>query len=109
GGFRVTGAQSGGGRGGGERKKNTISPPKKMNSIGEIAAVDSETPSHAGSWLRTRGISTMNAAPRKEPRMVPSPPMMIMNSTWNERLTSNAKGSHEPRRRKPHSAPAIPI
>src|SRR5262245_18615243 len=90
-------------------KKNTIIAPNNMNSIWEIAAVDSENPSHAGSWLRTMGISTMNAAPRKEPRMVPSPPMMIMNSTWNERLTSNAKGSHEPRRRKPHSAPAIPI
>jgi hypothetical protein len=51
----------------------------------------------------------MKPAPRKDPRMLPSPPMMIMNSTWKERFTSNASGSHDPSRRNPHNAPATPI
>ena len=33
---------------------------------------------------------------------------MTMNSMLNERFTSNANGSHEPRCTKPHSAPATP-
>src|SRR5262249_58387609 len=38
-----------------------------------------------------------------------TPRMMIMNSPWNERLMSKASGSHEPSRRKPHIAPAMPM
>jgi hypothetical protein len=55
--------------------------PNSMNSMCEIIAVDIAIPSHDGNWLRKIGTSTMKAAPRNEPRMVPSPPMMIMNST----------------------------
>ena len=51
---------------------------------------------------------TMKAAPKKLPMIEPSPPMMIMNSSWNERSMENAAGSHEPRCTKPHSAPATP-
>ena len=39
----------------------------------------------------------MNAAPRKDPMIDPSPPMITMNSTWNERSILNASGSQEPR------------
>ena len=39
----------------------------------------------------------MNAAPRKEPRIEPSPPMITMKSSWKERFTSKASGSQEPR------------
>ena len=62
-----------------------------------------------GSWLRKIGISTMKAAPRNEPRIEPSPPMMTMNRIWNERLMSKASGSQEPSRRNAHSAPATPM
>src|SRR5215467_8835551 len=90
-------------------RKNTMMTPNSMNSICDIVAVEIGIPSHDGSWLSVIGSSTMKAAPRNEPRIVPSPPMMIMNSTWNDRLTSNASGSQEPSRRNPHSAPATPI
>ena len=39
----------------------------------------------------------MKAAPKKLPMIEPRPPMMIMNSNWNERSMLNAAGSHEPR------------
>src|SRR5271165_1475083 len=41
------------------------------------------------------GGSTMKAAPRKEPRMLPRPPMMVMNKIWNDRSISNALASTE--------------
>ena len=50
----------------------------------------------------------MKAAPKKLPMIEPRPPMMTMNSSWNERSMLNAAGSHEPRCTKPHSAPATP-
>ena len=43
------------------------------------------------------GNSTMKAAPRKAPPRVPSPPMMMMNSAWNDRLRSKPCGSTVPR------------
>ena len=39
----------------------------------------------------------MKAAPRKEPRIEPSPPMITMNSSWNERSMLKASGSQAPR------------
>ncbi len=50
----------------------------------------------------------MKAAPKKLPTIDPMPPMMTMKSSWNERSTENAAGSHEPRWTKPHRAPATP-
>ncbi len=35
----------------------------------------------------------MKAEPRKEPRMLPSPPMMIMKRIWNETLMAKAVAS----------------
>ena len=62
----------------------------------------------AGSWLRKIGSIVMKAAPRNAPRIEPSPPMMIMNSTWNERLI---EGERLPRAEmtNAHSAPATPM
>ena len=51
---------------------------------------------------------TMKAAPKKLPMIVPRPPIMTMNSNWNERSTEKAAGSHDARWTKPHSAPAVP-
>ena len=47
--------------------------------------------------LRKIGSSTMNAAPRKEPRMLPTPPMMIMNRMRNDRSRLKPSGSTVPR------------
>ncbi|MCY1187149.1 hypothetical protein D9M73_280970 [compost metagenome] len=43
------------------------------------------------------GNSTMKAAPRKLPRMLPRPPMMMMKRIWKERLRSKPWGSTVPR------------
>ena len=66
-----------------------MSAPKIMNSRCEIIAVDSGMPSQVGIWLSISGRITMKAAPRNEPRIDPSPPMITMNSSWNERFTSS--------------------
>src|SRR5271165_4423981 len=51
------------------------------------------SPARHGALSRKIGSSTMKAAPRKEPRMLPRPPMMIMNKVWNERSISKALAS----------------
>ena len=50
----------------------------------------------------------MNAAPKKQPAIEPRPPMMIMNSSWNDLSMPNAAGSQAPRCTKAQSAPATP-
>ena len=50
----------------------------------------------------------MKAAPKKLPMIEPSPPMITMNSSWNERSMLNAAGSHELRWTKPQRPPATP-
>ncbi len=47
--------------------------------------------------LSSTGRSTMNPAPRNEPRMLPTPPMMIMNRMRNERSRVKPSGSTVPR------------
>src|SRR5574343_1745643 len=93
-------------------RKKTISEPKVMSSACETAAVEMVTPTRLPSagrnWLRKIGRMTLKAPPKKLPRIEPMPPMMTMNSSWKERSTENAAGSHEPRCTKPHSAPATP-
>ena len=54
------------------------------------------------------GITTMNALPRKAPRIVPMPPMMIMNRIRNDRSRLYASGSTVPRYAYAYSAPATP-
>src|SRR4030081_3136660 len=54
-------------------RKNTISAPKIMNSMCEMAAVDSGMPSAVGSWFSTSGRITMNAAPGEGQRNDPPP------------------------------------
>jgi hypothetical protein len=49
------------------------------------------------TWSSSTGKSTMNAAPRNAPATLPSPPMMMMNRTWNERVRSSPCGSTVPR------------
>ncbi len=51
----------------------------------------------------------MKAAPRNEPRIDPSPPMITMKRSWKERFTSKASGSHDPKRMNAHNAPATPM
>src|SRR4030095_4948905 len=41
--------------------KKTMSAPNTMNSMCEIAAVESGMPSQVGNWLRNSGRMTMNA------------------------------------------------
>ena len=42
------------------------------------------------TFFSNTGISTINAAPIKLPKIEPRPPMMIMNSTEKETLIPNA-------------------
>ena len=78
-------------------RKNTISAPNTMCSTWAAVSTDSGRPSMCGMLLSATGTSTMKAAPKKLPMIEPRPPMMTMNSSWNERLRSKASGSQEPR------------
>ena len=67
-------------------RKKMIRPPKMIElEVGRSDRSASAMPSRRGACSRRIGSSTMKAAPRNEPRMLPSPPMMIMNRIWNER------------------------
>src|SRR5262249_18297036 len=79
--FSLAIAHSGGRQGDSKKKKNNIGPQNSMTAMGEMGGVDMGMPSHDGSWLKKIETNTMKAAPRNEPSGVPSPPMMIMNST----------------------------
>ena len=74
-----------------------MSPPKTISSSSETVAVDRGTPSALGRRFSAMGRITIKAAPRNDPRIDPSPPMITMNSSSNERFTSKASGSHPPR------------
>ncbi len=93
-------------------RKNTISAPKIISSVWATVAVlivtPTRPPAQGRNWFRKIGRMTMNAAPKKLPMIEPRPPMMIMNSSWNERSMLKAAGSQAPRCTKPHSAPATP-
>ncbi|KAG1165791.1 hypothetical protein G6F35_018570 [Rhizopus arrhizus] len=78
-------------------RKNTISAPNTMCSMCAAVSTDSGMPSACGMFDSATGTSTMKAAPKKLPMIEPSPPMITMNSSWNERVRANASGSHEPR------------
>ena len=78
-------------------QNNTIRAPKTMNSMcDDDRGRYRNAERSAGAGSSTIGSITMKAAPRNEPRIEPSPPMMTMNSTWNERSMSKASGSQEP-------------
>ena len=49
------------------------------------------------AMLRKIGSRTMKAAPRNEPRMLPTPPMITMNRMRNDRSRLKASGSTVPR------------
>src|SRR4029078_8201997 len=75
-------------------RKKTISAPKIMNSRCDAVTTEIGMPSHLGTELRKSARRTMKAAPKKLPMMEPRPPMITMNSSWNERSIENAAGSH---------------
>ncbi len=89
-----------------------MSAPKIMNSAWATPAVEMSIPTNAPragkNWFKKIGRITINAAPKKLPMMEPMPPIMTMNSSWNERSIENAAGSHAPKCTKPHMAPATP-
>ncbi len=62
----------------------------------------------AGALVRKIGTRVMNAAPRIEPMMLPKPPIMIMNRTWNDTKMSKASVSALPSQANTLSAPATP-
>ena len=74
-----------------------IRPPKMMSWKLDTKPAPSASPNSAGTTLSSRiGSSTMNAAPRKEPMMEPTPPMMIMNKILNDRSRLKPSGSTVP-------------
>ncbi len=78
-----------------------IRPPKMISSRFDTSACEISTPKACEippeAMLRKIGNRVMKAAPRNEPRMEPTPPMMIMNSTRKLRSSVNASGSTVPR------------
>src|SRR3989441_9207260 len=78
-------------------RKKMMRPPKIISSMCFCSATDMLRPSQCGALVRKIGTNTMKAAPRKDPRMLPRPPMMTMKSTRNDWLTSNARVSALPR------------
>jgi hypothetical protein len=61
--------------------------------------------------FRPIGNVTMNAAPRKEPNIDPSPPIIIINKTGNEIviISKDSVTSIAPRNTAKYKAPATPI
>ena len=74
-------------------RKKTISAPKIIDCRLVTRLTGTSSPARRGALSRKIGNSTMKAAPRKEPRMLPRPPMMTMNRIWNERSISKALAS----------------
>ena len=89
-----------------------ISPPNTISSRFDVSVFDtlrwtvvSRKPTNT---FRKIGSSAMNALPRNDPRIVPTPPMMIMNRIRNDRSRLYASGSTVPRYMNAKSAPATP-
>ena len=78
---------------------NTISSRFDVTEVGtDQWNVDCNSPLNAGTKILSKiGSSVMNAAPRNDPRMLPSPPMITMNRMRNERSSVKASGSTVPR------------
>ena len=78
-----------------------ISAPNTISSRFDMRPGGICTPSpcsmSGATVLRKIGSSTMNAAPRNDPRMLPTPPMITMNSTRNDRSRLKPSGSTVPR------------
>ena len=72
-------------------------PPKTISSICFSSATGSASPTRWGALVRKIGTSTMKAAPRKDPRTLPRPPMITMKSTRKDWLMSKARVSALPR------------
>ncbi len=90
-------------------RKKTIRAPKIIDSGARPARWRSGCRTLPGTLVQRRcGSSTMKAAPKKLPMIEPRPPMITMNSSWNERSIENAAGSHAPRCTKAHRPPATP-
>ena len=80
------------------RKKMIRAPKMIFCRFSRLPGIDDAAEERAGDDGRAAiGNSTMNAAPKKAPAMLPSPPMMMMNRIWNERSRSKPCGSTVPR------------
>src|SRR5262245_16390767 len=89
-------------------KNKMMSAPNTMSWRCLASATGRSSPIELGTLVRRMGTSRMNAAPRNEPRMLPSPPMITMNRTRNDSAMSKASVSALPRYRNTSSAPATP-
>src|SRR5262249_44514049 len=79
--FSLAIRQSGARRRGWTMRKKRMRAPNPIGSGCFSGAPGSSTRTAWGAWVRKPGTSRMNAAPRKEPSTLPSPPMITMNST----------------------------
>src|SRR5262249_36785896 len=62
-------------------RKKTMRPPNTISSISFWSAVGILSPSQCGMFVSRMGVRMMKPVPRNEPRIEPSPPMMIMKRT----------------------------
>jgi hypothetical protein len=74
-------------------RKKTIRAPKIIDCRLVTRSTGISSPARRGALSRKIGSSTIKAAPRNEPGMLPRPPMMIMNKIWDERSISKALAS----------------
>lgn len=78
-----------------------ISAPNTSTWICETVALEKGSPSKPATQgreiSRKIGSNRMKAAPRKLPRIEPTPPMMIMNRMRNDISSEKPSGSTEPR------------
>ena len=83
--------------GGSTARKKTIRAPNTMSSRFDARLrLTRSREEGVRATFRRIGSRTMNAAPRKEPRTLPIPPMIIMKRIWKERFRSKAWGSTDP-------------
>src|SRR5204862_459740 len=85
------------GPGGSTIRKKMMRPPNTISSICFCSATGRCRPTVCGAFVRRIGTRTMKAAPRNDPRMEPSPPMITMNRTRKESVTSKASVSALPK------------
>ena len=89
-------------------KNKIISAPTTMNS--KCAAISTGQPNcKTITFLSKTGIKTKNAAPNKDPRIEPKPPIIIIKSIRKDfSIPKASPTSIAPKYTENQSAPAIP-
>jgi hypothetical protein len=71
-------------------RKKMISPPKIISSMQARRSDLSAVPKDLANWLIKMGSRVINPPPKKEPRTLPIPPIMIIPRRWKETIRLKA-------------------